>query len=573
MLFFIIRLIHVGGVAESFPQESEVNSDVHTEEDNNPVHAVTDSVLSYFYPVSGVILGFEKGLAKVEFMTGRKLKRGMRFSVFRKGRPFFHPVTKEPIGKTEEFTGRIEIKEREDELYLCRVVNGSPEVGDLVRITSSKLKLAFFQDRNAEWTLSEMFYNSLKDSGRFNFLESYTKTYEPEELSRLARGLGAEVVLLFSTPAKEENMFVNVKLFWAEDAVAFAEIEHMMGQSLVRELMHEEEKVPIGSPGGEPWASYKLAGGEFIATGDVDGNGERELVVGDDTSIRIYNYQDEPREIWFIKGSPQERILSIDVLDVNNNGRAEIFVTSLRGESIMSSYVLEYDPTGGYKRIWDKVSYILRVVDESLLMQRFTPFKTFTGPVYTGVWREGRYETGNVLELPEGVNIYGFTYVDWQGSGHPHVFAFDDNGYLNLYSGRELIWRSEESYGKFEISFEKKSYSVVDPEEKWFVRGRLASVKTNQGQKVIVVKKIPFVSKVPGVGYRKAEVYSFWWDREVMNETLVLGGVKGRVTDYWVENNNLLLISRPNIFMFLEKSLSGDFIKGSTLYYYNLTGK
>ncbi len=585
VLFLAVVVISTWGImgpGESFGQESGANSGANTTENNNPIYTVRDSVLSYFYPVSGIIVGVEKELVKVNFLTEKRLKKGMRFSVFREGKPFYHPVTKEPFGKSEEFIGRIEIGEArlestpthsEEESYLCSVVNGSPKIGDIVRITSSRIKLAFFQDKKAEWTLSEVFYNSLKDSGRFDFLESYTKTYDPKELSMLARELGAEAVLLFSTPLKDENIFLNVKLFWAEDAATFAEIEKAVGPSLVKELMPEEELISIGSIEEEPWGSYKLAGGEFFAMGDVDGNNERELIVSDGNNIRIYSYKQEPREIWFIKGNPQENILSIDVLDLNKNGRAEIFVTSLRDKNIMNSFVVEYDPSEGYRRIWNKAPYVLRVIGKTLLMQSFTPFKTFTGPVYKGVWKGGHYQTGKPLELPAGINIYGFTYVDWQDNGHSHILAFDDDGYLNLYSSSELIWKSKESYGRFEGSFKRKTYSVVNPEKKWFVKGRLVLVKTKRGQEVIVVKKIPFVSRVPGLGYEKAEVYSLWWDSEVMDKTLVLGGIDGTVTDYWVEGNDLLLIAKPNLLAFLTRVLSGDFVKGSILYYYNLTGK
>jgi hypothetical protein len=67
-------------------------------------------------------------------------------------------------------------------------------------------------------------------------------------------------------------------------------------------------------------------------------------------------------------------------------------------------------------------------------------------------------------------------------------------------------------------------------------------------------------------------VYSLWWDGTEMIETLVVGGINGTVTDYWIEGNNLLLIAKPNLFLFLKDSLSGDFIRGSLLYYYNLAG-
>ncbi len=171
------------------------------------------------------------------------------------------------------------------------------------------------------------------------------------------------------------------------------------------------------------------------------------------------------------------------------------------------------------------------------------------------------------------MNIFGFTFVDWQKSGHPDILAVNDRGYLNLYRKSELIWHSDESYGRFDVSFEKKSYSAVDTDKEWFVKGRLVTVTTNRGQEVIVIKRIPFAAAVPGAGHKKTEVYSLWWNGGVMEETMLLGGINASVTDYWVEGDNLMLISKLNLLGFFKKMISGEFVKGSILYYFNLTGK
>jgi hypothetical protein len=71
---------------------------------------------------------------------------------------------------------------RPDGLYICTVIKGDVKAGDLARISTSKIKLAFFQERKSDWTLSEAFYSSIKDSERFEILESYTPAYKPEDL-------------------------------------------------------------------------------------------------------------------------------------------------------------------------------------------------------------------------------------------------------------------------------------------------------------------------------------------------------------------------------------------------------
>ena len=576
-LFLIATGISICSLAyfsKSIAQDLRASQVKTPTEESNPVYSARDSVLSYFYPASGVIAGVDNKVVKVDFRTEKSFKKGMRFSVFREGKPFYHPVTKKPIGKAEELIGKIEINKSGEGVYLCSIVNGEPKTGDIARITSSRIKIAFFQDRQADWALSEMFYNSLKASGRFNFLESYAKTYSPEELSGLARELGAEAVLFFSTPVKDGNFFLNVKLFWAEDASSFAEIEEEAGPDFIKKTASENEIISIETIGREPWSSFNLAAGKLIAMGDVDGNGEKELVISDGFNIQIYSYKREPKEIWLIKGSPGDTHLSIDVLDLNGNGRAEIFVASLKNKRTMNSFVLEYDPEAGYKRIWENAPYAIRVINNTLFMQEFTLYGQFSGHVYKGVWKDGRYQTGAPAKLPEEVDIYGFTGVDWQNSDKSDILAFDDDGYLNLYSENKSVWRSKTYYMKFNISFDKENkFEVSSSGNKWVVKGRLLTVNTKHGQNVLVIKKVPFLANVPGLGYKKAEVYSLWWDGATMNETLILSGISGTVSDYWIDGSNLLLIAGQDLSAVFTKALSGNFEKGSKLYYYNLAGK
>jgi hypothetical protein len=554
-------------------------------------------VLSYFTPVSGTVVGTDSGEARVTFSTDKDLKKGMRLSVFSKDKPFYHPVTRELIGSSEVLVGRVEIGNKKtvpdssagEVTYLCRVVEGSPGKGDIVRVSSSRVTLAFFQKRDSEWSISDAFYNSLKDSGRFNLVEAYTKNFEHEELSRLAGTLGAEAVVLFSTPVKDDTSYLRTELFWSRDTELFASHELAAGSNPAGDITFGESLISVESIDGEPLGVHKIKSGEFIAVGDVDGKGEKELVVSNGSDIIIYSYNDTPREMWSISGSNREQHISLGVLDLNGNGRAEIFVTSFidmefdsdvtdskmqkrKYEKKTVSYVLEFDSDEGYKRIWNNAPYILRVVGRDLLMQGLVSHMSPSGPVYMGEWEDGHYRTGKPLDLPAGIDTYGFAFVDWLNTGQIQILAFDELGFLRLFSGSELIWKSKSSYGGFKTSITVKD-SIANPDKEWIVKGRLTTVITKQGQSVMAVKKIPYVKKLAGLGYKKTEVYTLRWDGESMTETLVAGNIRGTVTDYWLEPDTLLLLARPDMFATLKSSLSGDLVKGSLLYYYQFEGK
>ena len=282
----------------------------------------------------------------------------------------------------------------------------------------------------------------------------------------------------------------------------------------------------------------------------------------------------------------------MDIFDLNSNGTPEIFVTVLTGTDIMSdeindsnsgsskgtarlsSYVIEYDASDGYQKIKKKMPYFFCLIDERLLLQKFGSRNIFDGPVYEGEWKDGNYQPAKLLKLPSGVNIYGFTFVDWQNTGKIQLMTYDDDGYLHLYDKNgEFLWKSKDSYGKFELTFAKKTYSVVRSDAKWSVRGRLVAVKTPRGQEVIAVGKVPFVSRLPGLGTTGAEVYSLWWDGSMMDEKMILGEVSGSVSDYWLEKGNLFLVAQGNMVSLVKNMASGELTKGGMLYYYNFGAK
>jgi len=576
----LIVLILAGGLAYGAVVEAGTHS---------AISGLKNSVLSYFNPSSGTVAGVGDSSVTIQLNNESTSRKGMRFDVFRKGAPFHHPITGELIGYSEDNIGTIEVMQEAsaDGEYDGKIIKGDIKAGDTVRITSSKIKLAFFQDRKADWALSEAFFQSLKESGRFELLESYVSDYEPDVLTGKAGELGAGAVLMFSTPIRDQRMFLNVKLYWSDNATMLMELEDVVSQSTVERLKTEDEFISSSLTNLDPWASYRIEDGILIAMGDVDNNGTKELVISDGQDIRIYTLKEELQEVWMIKGKAEEQHLSIDILDMNKNGMDEIFVTSLvngdtssaeisdsiqplnKKRSKLRSYIIEYGPSG-YRKISASMPYFFRVIGNTLLMQKFASGKIFSGEVYEGEWKDGSYIPAKPVKLPVEANIYGFTFIDWRNNGESGLITFDDDGYLTFYDHMgHSVWKSKKSFGKFDLSFRESTQSISKPVRKWSVRGRLITVKTKRGQEVLVVRRVPFASKVPGLGITGAEVYSLWWDGNEMDSNLVLSEVSGSITDYWVDKGKLFLIAKGSIISFVKNAATGELEKGGMLYYFN----
>ncbi len=556
-----------GPVQESAPIVIESSSRDHTGIDN-----ALNRVLTYFARIDGEVERIENGTAWIRVKGQVNLVNEMRFSVFREGGVFHHPVTNDPIGTSEEFVGRIELKDDMpvDGLFPCSIVNGDIHSKDKIRITSSKIKLAFFQDRSSDWAISELFYDALQKSGRFEVQEAYTSTYETEILTGLARDLGADVVLMFSTSSAKKSTIINIKLYWTRDSKMFSSIEEPLDPDDIE--VTPDDTTSLSRSSGKPGLQkiYELDGGNLFAIGDTMGNGKDNVVIGDGNKVVIYSVNDELQETWSVNGPRSSNIISIDMLDVNNNGRSEIFVTALTKKKQIRSFVIEYDLDRGYQKVMQNNPYFFRVRGNDLLMQKFGRVRTYSGPVYEAEWSDGKYRKKSRLKLAEDINIYGFTSIDWDGTGQSQLVSINDKGFLRLYNSEGKVeWEGDRSFGKPEISFSKEIGTIMEYEE-WFVRGRLMTVAAGKGEALVVINRVPAYSVLPGIGSRGGEVYLLWRENGIIHEKLIQKEIPGSITDYLIKGDDMFLISKGSTISNIKNIASGKSRKNSLLFHIKL---
>ena len=192
-----------------------------------------------------------------------------------------------------------------------------------------------------------------------------------------------------------------------------------------------------------------------MALGDVDGDDKTEVVFVDDRHIQVYRFENKRLlKITEMAGNRDQKFLGVDVADINGNGRAEIFVTSLKGASgeTLGSFVLESD-NGDLKKISEDDPWYYRVIDmpdmgKVLVGQRRRMGDLFVPGVYRMAWIDGQYTPQERLALPEDINVFGFALGDVMNDGKQMIAAFDKDDYIRLFSasGNEEA-KSDESYG------------------------------------------------------------------------------------------------------------------------------
>jgi TolB-like protein len=204
-----------------------------------------------------------------------------------------------------------------------------------------------------------------------------------------------------------------------------------------------------------------------LDVGDVDGDGKNELVLADKSKVYIYKWENNAFALFkTVEGGLSAEYINMSLGDLDQNGRAEIYVSSLASDSASSS-VLEWDGNG-FKKIVKGQRWLLRVIDfpgqgQTLVGQRRAVGGSFRGKVQF-LKREGDgLAPAGPLDLPSQANVFNFAVADLQGNGMKSTVLLDSSDYLRLYNpAKEVIWKSEDYYGG------SITYIETDLDKNWY---------------------------------------------------------------------------------------------------------
>jgi len=535
--------------------------------DDTPLHKMRDEVISYFKPMKGKVTMVEG--KKVVFTLGAKdnVKTGMRFSILREGIPFIHPVTKEPLGKLESSIGKLEVKEVGPDQSTGYIITGDAKEGDKIRISESKVSMLFCQSNDIDWYLADSYYRVLKETGRFNMIDTDIETDNPSKVIEEAKKLKAEVALLVTAKAGESETLLTQRLFWANDGMKFSEMEAKVDVAYAKKLRFGEEL--FISQTGEAWLQFDMPyGARFITIGDIDGDGKQEILLSTGKDIRVYTPGIDLQPALGgvqITGFRSDDHLWVDTIDLNKNGRDEVIITSLSGDDV-TSYI--YELRGTEFILLYKGNFFLRRLENRLIAQAYSKAEGFDGDVFSIVW-DGEYKKGDRIKLPKGVNIYDFVYVDDPHTGRV-ILAYDEDGFLNIYNEKGIrIWRSKTDMGGFLTTFKKAAPTVMIDRGKWSIKDKLLL----RNREVLFVKRVPLFEMAKGLGYKSSQIKNLWWNGLSMEESVLIDDIRGSVIDYAVAGDKIIVLASPMFGIKHENILKGENPLRTMLYIYSMKGR
>ena len=534
--------------------------------DDSPLNRMRDETMLYFKPVTGKITKVEDKKNIVNLGTKDFVKKGMRFAILREGAPFKHPVTKETLGALESFVGRLEIKEAGPDFSAGAVIEGDAKEGDKVRISETKVNMLFCQSKDIDWYLADSYYRKLKETGRFNMVDTGIETDDPLKVIEEARRLHADVALLLTANAVESGTLLKQRLSWVSDGIQFSEVDTKIDVAFVRELRFGEEFFAPHKE--EAWLQLDLPlDVKLLTTGDIDGDGKQELVVSTGKDVKVYTPGVDLRPAIggsMIEGSSLDNHLWIDSIDLNRNGRDEVIITSMKGGNVFS-YIYELRGTEFILLYKDNV--FLRKIENRLIVQSYSRVYGFEGKVFSILW-DGEYKRGSEVKLPKGVNIYDFIYFNDAQKGRL-ILSYDEDGFLNVFDSNDIrIWRSKTNTGGFLSTFKKSASSMIDRGE-WAIKDRLFQ----RNREVLFIKRIPLLGMLKGLGYGSSQIKNLWWNGLSMEEGILIDDIKGSILDYAVTGDKIIVLASPLFGIKPGNILKGENPIRTVLYIYRMKGR
>jgi TolB-like protein len=280
-----------------------------------------------------------------------------------------------------------------------------------------------------------------------------------------------------------------------------------------------------------------------MALGDVDGDAKTEVVFISDRQVYVYRLENQRLvRVKEMDGKRSQGFLGVDVADINGNGYAEIFVTSLKGAGqALDSFVLEWDGHD-LRRINEDSPWYYRVIDmpfqgKVLLGQKRTLKDLFVPGVYRLAWQDGEYRPQEPLTLPTGTNIFGFALGDVMNNGQQMTVAFDRDEHIRIFgpSGEEE-WISDEAYGGTMNYLEFTSLTDPANKDRFYLPPRVYIHDLDgDGKNEVVV-----ASNQGALGRRlstlrmlnSGRMVGLSWDRLGLSERGQTRKIKGYISDY-----------------------------------------
>ena len=449
------------------------------------VERMVRQVETLFPVLEGYVLSAEGNQVTLDLKRGQAVTPGQTLKLIRYGKPITHPVTQKIVGHEETDLGQVKVLEVRKDYSLAQVITPGVQAskGDGVRNVFKKVKLLVAPVQADAGVGGNPQALGLEIETQFNrhvrfeipsfdldiwMLEnevSLSSLTQPKNLERLRQKVSADSILLTRVRTIKGKTVLGYRLVSASAGTVLKEARVLIPSLPTAAPVYAEQEIQSDFR-PEKAGSVRYVGKQDFdfelvdfAVGDLTGKGLKDYVIIDDHRVMVYRYQKGKfKKVGQVKlQEGVHKFLSVDVADINGNGRDEIFVTDSLGDSL-SSFVLEAVPgKRGLTPIWENVNRYFRVLRDFdnpplLISQR----PGYERPFKPGIQKmhpiSGGYSVESELSPSVGdyqdLTLYGLALGGITPSKSKETIFLDNNYHLRVYSpGGRLLVSSNEYFG------------------------------------------------------------------------------------------------------------------------------
>ncbi len=338
---------------------------------------------------------------------------GMEFTSSRDGETLTHPVTGKSLGRKKITTGKISISSVEQEYSVCKVLeNYGIKKGD-------KVDHVFPVPVNLSTVL-------------LNDEEKAKIKYELFKSSALVEDESSS----YSVTCERKNSGANVarcSLNFKGKPIFYDDIE-VKGIKIITAGKDSEKK------------GMKIDGSvRSIALGYFDTSKEYMAAVANSSTIILYSIKDNILRERSVLSSISGTIINIEALDLNKNGKDELFVSVLTKKQEPASYIFEYDGAA-FQLIEKNIPYLFRSFftegKKQLICQNYREGVT-VGMIYRVLYSKDSYKYDNPYDMSYGAGLYGYGETAEQNN----IIFFNRHGLLNVAKNNNIKTYNDMEFG------------------------------------------------------------------------------------------------------------------------------
>jgi len=280
-----------------------------------------------------------------------------------------------------------------------------------------------------------------------------------------------------------------------------------------------------------------------IAVGNVDGEQGDEVVIIRDHKIEIFKplSNGQLKSVKIINDVNYMRLISIDTVDLNKNGKDEIFITRIDNRaSRVSSIVYEFNGND-FEKIGKPLPWYLRAVNEPNGNRiLYGQSKGDNGPyssryVFKVEWSIRKYMYGKKIQVPRGFSVLSMVKGIVEGKGQEGFLFTDRRGKLTWFnSAGKIEWEGDEGFGGSKLYFKLAKKDPSYGSKVFFhPRNILADLNQDGVNELIAIKNIEASDHLIAQlkNYRKGQLEVFSWQDFGLSQKMLPKKTPGQITD------------------------------------------